>query len=262
MKQATRHQVLIASYRRDFIWLKHCLRSLEKFSRDFMSPVIAVPAEDHAECYKLVQQNSIHAHVEVWNGPGFGRAQDAMMTGDQLCPHADYVWLLGSDCLATKSFSPADYCDAEGKPIMLYHSWEHMKAHAPEAYFWRAGVEKAFGWESKGEFMRRLPLAYPCAMLAPMREFIAKRHSMPFNGYVWHNVNKVRNFSESNVMGEWAWRHAQDAYNWICLDNNPAPAPATGLPITQFWSHGGLDHPRGDGKTPRAVITEVLGSCS
>ncbi len=256
----TKHQVLIASYRKDFPWLRHLLRSLDKFaSDDFMCPVIAVPSADKKEADAMVREIQSHVHVQEWDGPGFGRAQDAMMSGDILCPFADYVWLLGSDCLATAPFSPANYSDpATGLPVMLYNTWGHMAKHAPVTLMWRPGVEKAFGWEPKGEFMRRLPLAYPRGLFKPMREFIEKRHNRPFKEYVWHNVNHCRDFSESNVMGEWAWRHHQADYSWQCLDDYKGAWPA--LPIVQHWSHGGLDRPRDqDGKTPRAVIEETLG---
>ncbi len=262
-----KHQILIASYRKDFGWLRQCLRSIEKFGTGFGDTIVAFPGEDTVEVEKLAQQ--LHRDgvrrvgFKIWDGPGFGRAQDAMMSGDKLCLEADYVWLLGSDCLAVDHFSPATYSGNDGRPFMLYNTWEHMRRWAPETCFWRAGVEKALGWESRGEFMRRLPLAYPVSMLAPMRDFITRRHGVPFNSYVWDNVNRVKNFSESNVMGEWAWRHAQDAYNWVLLDNGEVPGfqkwPTN--PIVQHWSHGGIDRPRDqDKRTPREVIIQALGS--
>jgi hypothetical protein len=262
MSQA-RHQFLIASYAKDFPWLRQCLRSLEKFSDGFLPPVVAVDVQDAPEAGEVIEKANSGAIVKIWNGPGFGRAQDAMMNGDILCPGADYVWLLGSDCLAVEPFNLSAYCDAEGKPYMLWNTWKHLRKFGPETLFWRAGVEKALGWESNGEYMRRLPLAYPTRMLAPMREFIARRHNTPFNEYVWHNVNRLRNFSESNVMGEWAWRHARDDYHWVCLDKGETPwvGKWPTNPIVQHWSHGGIDRHRDqDGVTPREVIIRALGS--
>ena len=143
---------------------------------------------------------------------------------------------------------------------MLFHTWEYVKQHAKECYFWRAGTEAALGWPSHGEFMRRLPLAYRGATVAAMREWIAKNaHPMDFNQYVTHEVNVNRNFSESNVMGEWAWIKAPRDYAWVCLDQwQGSFGPA---PVIQFWSHGGFDRPRdGDGRLPREIILETLGS--
>ena len=255
------HQILIASYATDFLWLRHCLRSLEKFSTGFLRPVVAVPSEDYAEADKLCKQASSRAIVKNWDGPGFGRAQDAMMSGDILCPEADYFWLLGSDCLATRPFSPAAYCNAAGLPLMLYNTWEHCARHAPETLFWRSGVEKALGGKSHGEYMRRLPLAYPGASLEPMRQHVSGLHGVRFTPYVYHAVNIEKNFSESNVMGEWAFRHHPGAYQWECLDGRSLQIPLNDLPLRQFWSHGGLDRPHDGGTiTPREVILQTLGS--
>lgn len=258
------HQILIASYRKDFPWLRHCLRSLEKFSYGFLPPVVAVSFYDLVEALALVREAGSGAQVKQWDGPGFGRAQDAMMSGDLLCPRADYYWLLGSDCLALKPFTPADYCAPNGLPYMLYHTWDYLQLHHPAAMHWRAGTEDALGWRSHGEFMRRLPLAYPKSMLEPMRRHIADRHGVRFTTYVHDRVNRVKNFSESNVMGEWAWKMRFDAYQWICLDGyGPVEQFKLSLrdsPIIQFWSHGGLDRPHDLTKvTPRVIIEQTLG---
>jgi hypothetical protein len=256
-----KHQILIASYHKDFNWLRQCLRSLAKFSTGFLTPVIAVPGDD-VDAAEDVTKGAKIGVVKAWDGPGFGRAQHAMMCGDELCPYTDYVWLLGSDCLAVEPFTPETYCGPNGLPFMLYNSWNHMRKHCPPTLHWKPGVEKALGWESQGEFMRRLPLAYPVTMLPALREFIQRRHGISFRDYVLRSVNTERNFSESNVMGEWAYRMAHDAYNWVNMDKPPAGfVPWPKNPIVQHWSHGGFDRPRDqDGRTPRSVMVDVLGS--
>lgn len=258
------HQILIASYAKDFHWLRQCLRSLTKFSTGFLPPVVAVPGADHELlCNLIADIPGCFAQPKVWNGEGFGRAQSAMMHGDILCGDAHYYWLLGSDCFAVEPFSPANYCDGEGKPFMLFNTWEFMQQHAKETLFWRAGTEKALGVISHGEFMRRLPLAYPSDMLMGLRLHVERLHGLTFHDYVQREVNSYRNFSESNVMGEWAWRHCQGAYNWVNLDgdNHPTFKKWPASPVTQFWSHGGIDRPRdGMTETPRETIIKVLGS--
>lgn len=259
-----KHQILIASYKPDFIWLRQCLRSLEKFSTGFLPPTVAVPKEDFDEAMKMIATcGAVNVDLKAFDhGTKFGRAQLAMMHGDSLCPDADYYWLLGSDCLATAPFSPANYCDATtGLPFMLYHTWEFLEKHGRECLFWRAGTEAALGDKSHGEFMRRLPIAYRRETARQAREWITKNVApMPFVEYVNHEVNVNRNFSESNVLGEFAWHRAPFDYVWVNLDFGlPAGWPLS--PIRQFWSHGGFQRPSdGDGRTPRAVITEALGS--
>jgi hypothetical protein len=260
------HQFLIASYQKDFVWLRHCLRSLAKFSTGFLPPVVAVTTEDLPRLHELVAKIAIEfpgvkvAHPTVFDGPGFGRAQLAMMSGDVLCPDADYVWLLGSDCLAIRRFGPEAYCDADGLPYMLYNSWEFMAKHGSGALLWKAGVEEALGVDSTAEFMRRLPLAYPKRLFGVTRGIIRACHLVQAEDYVIDRVNRVRNFSESNVMGEVAWRSFRSSYHWINRDNETVPG-GFDTPIIQHWSHGGLDRPRDwDKRTPRSVILETLGS--
>lgn len=266
-----RHQMLIASYRRDFPWLRQNLRSLKKFAKGMLTPTVVIPPEDVKEFAKAIQGADVNVHVRVLPGPGFGRAQVAMMAGDIFCPDADYVWVFGSDCMAIRPFDIAEYCDpATGLPIMLFNSWSHLEKHGRECLFWRAGVEHALGGESHGEYMRRLPIAYPVSMLKPMREAIVLhshghidplRNFEQFQDIVHDRVNRVRNFSESNIMGEWAFRHCPEKYIWQNIDNGNPLGYLGAMPMIQHWSHGGFDRPRdGDGKTPRSVFMEVLGS--
>lgn len=285
-----KHQILIASYRRDFRWLKHCLASLSKYSVDFLTPVVALPSDDVDFYNQAVDPLGKLAIVKTFDGPGFGRAQAAMMSGDLLCPDADYIWLLGSDCLATRLFSPADYCDDLGRPVMLWNTWAHMEKHAKETVFWKNGVAAYTGLEPTGEFMRRLPLAYPRDLFAKTRHVVAnagrpdlKLNEPPdnwtvnpayvqgvFNEIVFDRVNRCRNFSESNILGEIGYRFFHDKWNWVNIDKGCPPDPAglpagvrpwpIALPVVQHWSHGGVDRPRDqDGRTPRSVIAEALG---
>lgn len=124
--------------------------------------------------------------------------------------------------------------------------------------FWRAGTEEALGWVSVGEFMRRLPIVYPRGLYSQVRDFIAGRHR-DFESYVIDRVNRVKNFSESDVLGEYAWNYMHTAYHWHCLDEVPYEGASA---ITQFWSRGGLEKPsdRHGGLKPSVVITGILGS--
>jgi hypothetical protein len=260
-----RHQILIASYRKDFPWLYQCLRSLAKFSKGFLPPVVAVESKDLLPCFELTYDvrrefpESMPVCVKEFNGPGFGRAQLAMMSGDVLCPDADYYWLLGSDCLATCPFGPERFCAPDGKPYMAFNTWEHLKKHGgPGVMAWKAGVEEAVGF-SQAEFMRRLPLAYTRMVCTMTKAIITQRHKTSAASYVFDRVNRVKNFSESNVMGAVAYEHYRDSYFWVNRDVEPMPGPPN--PIIQFWSHGGLDRPSdADGRIPREVIIETLGS--
>lgn len=274
------HQVLIASYRKDFEFLYWNLVTLQRFMRGFLPPVISVSSEDAAECRELVKRAFPTAQVWVKDGPaGLGnlRAQTSMMLGDKLCEHADYIWLVGSDCVVSREFTPEPFF-RNGKPVMLINSYDLLLKHAPGIMPWRVGTTNAVGFIPEFEYMRRLPLIYPTGLFEPMRRHLEAIHEMPFEKYIYGvgayaqraNRSDAANISESNIMGAFADRFMHDAYEWVNLDADYAGEMAKlPNPMIQFWSHGGLDTKAdvcfayGDGKTtfdqtPRSVISQIL----
>lgn len=254
-----KHQFLIASYRRDFDWLNYCLQSLEKFAVGFLPPVVVLDGSDMA----LARQRGFDklAKLVRLDGPGFGRAQVAMMSGDIVCPEADYVYLIGSDTFAVRQFDPMHFwkcVDGKAKPVMLYNSFAHLEKINNGAKMWRPGTVAALGGSCENEFMRRLPLVYPRELYASCRDAVSRHRGHTFDKYVFWAVNSVKNFSESNVLGEHAWRHFQDRYHWHCCDTQPYPEP--NWPFVQFWSHGGLHAPcdKCHNRIPMEIITETL----
>jgi len=274
------HQVLIASYKKDFEWLAPNLTTLRRFSKGFLPPVISVSSEDAAEARALVK--NVYPEAEVWvkdGRPGLGnlRAQVSMMLGDMLCAKADYIWLVGSDCVVSSEFTPEPFF-RNGKPVMLINSYEELLTYAPGIEPWRVGTTNALGFEPQYEYMRRLPLIYPRELFALVRRHIESVHGKTFEDYVYDvgayaqksNRSDAANFSESNVMGAFAHRFMEGSYEWVNLDSDYAGEMAKlPSPMIQFWSHGGLDtvadvrFTYGDGQTtfgqtPRRVIQQIL----
>lgn len=256
------HQVLIASYERDFIWLRHCLRSLKRFSVGFLPPVISTSTADRDGARRILDEVFPEATVVVRDfEQGNLRAQMSMMEGDIHCPKADFTFLVGSDCVFWAEFRPDQYF-LDGKPLMLYTSYS-----AVGSVPWRGGTEDALRFPVQHEFMRRLPLVYPRELFPLCRRHIEAVHHRPFQDYVRTRIGSG-GFSESNIMGAFAFKYLPHLYTWMLTDHGYPPQPH---PLCQMWSHGGLDRPmeccvvtdHGNtvGKTPRQVITECLGSC-
>lgn len=273
------HQVLIASYKKDFPWLAVNLRSLYRHMKGFLPPVISVSYEDSADARAIAAREYPGAEVWVVDGrPGLGnlRAQVSMMMGDVLCARAEYIWLVGSDCVVSGAFTPEPFF-RNGKPVMLTNSYEELLKYAPGIEPWRKGTEAALGWTPEFEFMRRLPLMYPRSLFPRVRGHVSNQHQMPFEDYVYgvgayaqtSNRSDAANFSESNVMGAFAYRYMRDDYEWVNLDRAFAEEMATlPNPMIQFWSHGGFDtvadidfkYANGKstfGKTPREVLRDL-----
>lgn len=272
------HQFLIASYKKDFPWLVHALRSLHRFSHGFLPPVVSVERSDASAATIIAAQHYPGAVVKVVDGmPGYGnmRAQVSMMSGD-LIGTADVVHLFGSDCIAFSDFTPDNYM-IDGCPVMLMTPYVAFGPHYKHVAMWQRGTANVLGFTPDYEFMRRIPLAYPKEVSHGTRVHIAKLHRMPFEEYVYSGIVPAGNlcnggFSESNIMGAWAYAFKRDAYTWIDTTDPVMMGMLSPSPVIQFWSHGGLDRPTDAvveyapgqstvGQTPRALITKFLGSC-
>lgn len=265
------HQPLIASYARDFDWLFHFLTSFRIHATGFLPPVIVVPGADVPRARRIVSQSLPEAEVRATDVPEshrntvwapFMRAQLAMLSGDLHCPKADYVWLWGSDCFIVGPLSPESQFEG-GKPVMGYSSYAHLAIGHPSCLVWRAGTTKALGFEPENEFMRRLPLIYPRDLYPEVRAHVAKSPRLDlFEDYVYR-AGPEKNFSESNVLGAYAWARRPGDYHWFLVDGFEYGKFSTRYPTqtVQFWSHGGLDRPcardhQFAGRSARSVMDE------
>lgn len=274
-----RHQIFISSYRKDFEWLIHCLRSLDRFAHGFLPPVVCVDSSDQTGAMEVIAEAQSNAMVAIRDGEGFMRAQISMMEADLLCPEAEIIHLVGSDCLAFRDFTGDLYCH-HGKPVVLMNSYAVLAEAHSGACCWRRGVERVLGFEPDYEYMRRLPSVFPAEIFPPMRAHVERLHGKPFADYIVDGNKARRDTSEANILGAYAHRFMFDSCEWVNLDSpqytwnyNPAQHPVA---IGQFWSHGGLDRPsdsafayqsttgthhNSNGRTPREIIRDVLGEC-
>lgn len=178
-----------------------------------------------------------------------------MLSCDLLCPDGDVFWLFGSDTVLHGPVSPEDYWAHDyARPVMLYTPHATLGKITAR---WKQGAEAALGWDVENEFMRRLPLPYPRTLYPHVRARIEELHGMPWDQYV-HSTGAGPNgyhsmFSESNVLGAYAWRKLRSIYAWVNTDDTVLPT----MPVWQFWSHGGLERVDArTGKTPLQMITE------
>lgn len=258
------HRIFIASYAKDFPWLKYCLISIARFARGFAEPVVCVGKEDDASARQLVKEVNSGALVVRFDGVGFMRAQLAMMRADLICPPSDVLYLVGSDCLFTREFGPGMYC-RDDKPVVLMNSLAHLSKHGSPASGWTDGVRTGLGVDPKYEYMRRLPSVYPAEVFAPMRAHVERTHGEAFDSWVYRQWNRSRDVSEANWLGAYAHHFLPESCRFVCLDEIAFDGPdPVGYPsaLRQFWSHGGLDRPiDGCQESPRQVIAHVLGIC-
>jgi hypothetical protein len=197
------HQVFISSFGKDYPWLEYNLWSLKKFQCDFLPPTVCVDSQDYPGALQLVARTYPETRVmrKDGRGPGTGflRAQVAMMCADLLCPEADYIYLVGSDCMAFRRFAPDVYW-FKGLPVMLYNSYAEL-GNMDSVGAWQHATEQVLGFDCPNETMRRLPLVYPKELFPAVRKHVETRHGLAFEDYIY---KKGHPLSESNILGCYA----------------------------------------------------------
>lgn len=266
------YQPFIASYFKDFHWLRACLASLRLHGHGFLPPLICTDTRDAHVARQVCDQTYPESQVVVLDGqPGRGmvRAMISMLSCD-LFSQADCYVLIGSDCLVTRAMTPEAFCK-DGKPIMLYNRFSDI---GPSVDQWRISTNNILGIDCEFETMRRLPLFYPRAVLVGLREYLTGRHKMPVDQYLGSFSGHCP-WSESNLLGSYAKRFMPEHYVWMHASaDDPTYLDYQNVDsgqLLQMWSHGGTDlimdrnteYMPGrwsGGKTPRQVIRDVLGS--
>ncbi len=264
------HALFTASYRGDAVWYEYSLRSMKKFCHGFLPPVVCVGSEDADQFQEIVDRNYPEARVAILDGTGVERAQIAMMRIDEMCPDADYLWLMGSDCIVGSEMTPEPFFE-NGKPVMLYNTFDHLLKFAPGVAPWKRGTERILQMEVPVETMRRVPTIATPEMYRRVRAHVERAHRKPFDRFIIDNHRINRDTSETNILGGYAWQYMRETFEWENMDQAYEECMSKyPNPVLQFWSHGGLDKPCDRdmkysggstlGKTPRQLFSELLGT--
>ena len=273
------HQILIPSYERDAKFLTFCLVSLRRFARGFLPPVVCVDGADVPLFQRIRDVAYPEADIVRYDGDGYMRAQLAMMRADEICPEADVIHLVGSDCLALREFGPGLYCEGT-RPVVLMNSYAHLEKQEEDEdtkrriVNWRSGVRRMLGICPEYEYMRRLPSVFPRSIFAPMRDRVERVHNREFDSFI--ATGNIRwDTSEANLLGAFAHRFMPDTCEFVDLDH---VTWTYGIPfgwpsaIGQMFSLTGLEQfqftpfeyefrgetVRANAKPPRQIIAEVL----
>lgn len=239
--------IFVASYAKDFPYLRGLLKSIQKFCLGFHRVSVAVPEQDKPLLQRLLREWNVLdiPGLLVWTQDneikdGFMKAQLAMMNMGQYLWDCDRYCLVGSDCMFIDAVTPEHYMP-NGKPMIRIDSRKFL-GDANPTWHWATGTEKATGFKPDYDYMRQLPLFYTPRMLEVTKAQVHKHTG----DYLRHYINAGhKDFSESNVMGVCSHRLCPEECEWFV--DRPLPMP---MNLIQFWSHGGIN----EHKLEKAVL--------
>lgn len=209
--------VFVRTYRNDFDWLPYCLERIRKHIK-YHEIVICTPHDillkrrmDVSDC-KVV-------YVKEYTS-GYLAQQSDKLNAWQWC-EGDVIMYVDSDTMFYKDVKVEDFI-VDGRINLLRTPYNQIETP------WQSITEKAIGFKSDWEYMRRFPLLYWKSTIQGLNNAFPKIHQY---------INKVRNnsFSEFNFLGQYIERFDYDKYNLIDT-NNYLPEEV----CRQFWSYSGV----------------------
>ncbi len=230
-------EILIVSFSKDRDWLLHCLNSVRKFCEGFSGTTVLVPEVERNEFASFARSHGVRlACYDRQRDPILWHLDHQRMKSraDEVCPDADLILHVDSDCVFTERASPDDYL-LRGRPVHVVKPYASFKSALPP---WRACTEAAVGWAVHHETMCRLPILHWRDLYSALRTRVETVHGRPFDEYVLSCAPTFPwGFSEFNALGQLAlsepWRH-----RYHIVDKSVETPPPSKL--RQFWSHGGL----------------------
>lgn len=233
-------EILIVTYARDFRYLKYCLRSVNKFARDFARCNVIVPHTDVGQMSEMIKEWNSPIPLATdsfleWPGKGMLHHMYIICCADEWLPQADRILHMDADCFFSMPASPADYLDDQGRPIMVHAPYDWLIAQQGNFILWQQAVERALGWKPVHEFMRRHPSVYRRDLYPVARKMIEQHTGRPFREFIMDQRNEYpQTFAEFPTLGEVAWVRFHNDYVWRDQSKDEYPNPDR---MEVCWSH-------------------------
>lgn len=245
-------EIMIVSCKRDADMLEYLLRSLKKNAQGFAGITVAVPVQD-VRAFRHVPSGVTLTTFDENPGKGFLHHLIVKCRADELCPHADYIVHIDSDCLMWRRTTPEDFV-LDGKCLMVREDYDLIAPRNPNRLIWRDCVEKATGLVPTFDYMVRHPQVYPRALYGALRAAVERHTGRGFDDYVFSCENGwPQGFAEFPALGTIGMHQFAHAFNVVDYDHE-ADSVECGAPgrghqyiyrperdaLVEGWSHGGL----------------------
>ncbi len=252
-------EILIVSFHRDHEMVDYCLKSIRKYCRGFSGVTLAVPACDAKFFEKYVRDDiKLTTFVEP---PGKGMLMHMIQKcrADELCPDAEFVLHIDSDCLFWRATTPADFLIG-GKCLLVREDYKLIAPRNPNRLIWADCVEKATGIRPEWDYMVRHPQIYPAVLYPQMRGTVEHFTGVGFEEYVLSCENGwPQSFAEFPTLGSVGMRDMPEAFA-VKDYNHEADSVECGIEgrghqyayrprydaLVEGWTHSGLSRYKAD----------------
>lgn len=265
--------ILIVSHQRDLEMLDYCLRFIRKNARGFAGVVLAVPVQDAPKFAKFAKDGvTLTTFVDQ---PGKEFLQHLIMKcrADELCPWADHVVHIDSDCMMWRPTTPEDFVK-DGKCVMVREDYALIAPRNPNRLIWGHVVERATGIKCTHDLMVRHCNVYPIGLYAHMRGVVERHTGIAFDEYVMGCENGFpQGFCEFVTASAVGLRDMPEKFD-VKDYNHEAAARELGIehrdfqyaylsafdPVAELWTHGGMGRYKSDvdqwlnGKLPKFYL--------
>lgn len=243
--------ILIVSCRRDADMCEQLLRSIKRNAHGFSGIVLMVPVQDVKffrnipDCVKLTTFDEAPEK-------GFLHHMIQICRADEICPEADQIVHIDSDCLMWRRTTPEDFMP-KGKCLMVREHYNLIAPRNPNRLIWGTVVERAIGIKPQYDTMVRHPNIYPRAVYGALRDAVERHTRRNFDEYVFSCENGwPQGFCEFVSLGTIALTQFPEAFTIVDYDHEKDSREAGIVgrghqylyrperdAIVEGWSHGG-----------------------
>lgn len=239
--------IFIVTYAPDYDYLIYCLRSIEKYCRNFHEVAILVPNEDLNELKEMVASIPGSSGIPFrclggyeWPEKGMCWHMCQIARADEWCPDADFIVHTDPDCVFTAPVTPETFI-INGKPILQYESFESIGARHPGVNIWQNVTQNCLPFEVKYETMRQHGFTGRRDLYPKTRALVETKTGVRFDDYVKGCDNAYpQSWCEFVTLGNVIMKHF--SYDYTLVNRALQTNPDLGLyPIFQGWSHNPPD---------------------
>jgi uncharacterized protein DUF6492 len=233
-----RADIVIASYKKDLVWLAYCLQFLSKNWREKDSKFIVrldQDCRDIVEAWPNVDLRVKFLYVKPWPD-GYHFQQYLKMTSD-LVSNAEVIICVDSDVICWNPASLSDLFE-DGLPAIYYLDWGEAD---PVSYMkWRASTSQIMGTDLDHDYLVAVPFTFWRDTFALTRKRIMEVSGKSFEETVYSDrPYDYRNFlshpmlySDYNALSLYAAKYQPSRYT-------VRPRPSfKNWPFRLYWSHG------------------------